>query len=198
MTSGHFCKAQFKTNVLWQDQSLKIQDTTPVWIWCVKYVTESYSHQSLLCGLGSGQLSLSDVMALRPPFTHGKKWSWSLRWGEEREEKKNCLNKKANAHWHFSGERGGCGCVMYLLSQCWLPLQTWCTRIGELKGKKPLNFHTICLVDLRITSNGVIYSSRSLKVAARLSKANCLCAWKVACWWCLNTECWQLSKPIYI
>lgn len=43
--------------------------------------------------------------------------------------------------------------------------------IGELKGKKPLNFHTICLVDLLIASNRVIFSSRSLKVAVRLSKA---------------------------
>lgn len=94
----------------------KFRSATPAWIWCVKYMTESHSRQSLLCGLGSGQLSLSDVMALRGPL-HTWEEVELVRSGGEKEEK-SCLNKKANAHWHFGSERGGCGCVMYLLSRC--------------------------------------------------------------------------------
>lgn len=71
-----------------------IQATTAVRICCVRYVTESHSHQSLLFGLGSGQLSLSDALALQAPVAHGGKSGAGRSGGEKKKEERKRLSEQ--------------------------------------------------------------------------------------------------------
>lgn len=138
----------------------------PIWD-----VTESHSHQDFLCGLGGGQLSLSDVMLLQSPYTH----TGRQERGHSGIEKKRGGKKRWARRQMVTGISAGReeGVVVWCICCHGVDSHTRLDERGfeSSRAEKQVKRHKICLVDLLIASRRVIYFSRSLKVATRLSEA---------------------------
>lgn len=112
----------------------------------------------------------------------------------------SCLNKKANAHWHFSREWWGvwlCDLSAVTVSTPTLDLMSvdWRTQ-GQKATELPYNL-------LSRFSDNIEWSDllfKKLKSCCKIirGKENCRGVWKVACRWCLNTESGKLPNHLNI
>lgn len=117
--------------------------------------------------LRDGRLSLSDVItsqAATAAATHGKKRGAACSGGQ-----------RADAYWHFSGEGGGGRVWLRDVSAVTVltPTPDLMSPDRRAQGQKATE-HPHNLLSRFTDNSKVIHSSRSLKVAARLSgKENC-------------------------
>lgn len=124
-----------------------------------------------------------------PPSRTGKKWSWSLRWGERKKKKEAVWTRRQM----LTGISGGgrrvwlCDVSAVTVSTPTLDLMSvdWRAQ-GQKATKLPYNLLS------RFTDN-IKWSDllfKKLKSCCKIiqGKENCWGVWKLAYWWCLNTE----------